>query len=171
MLNKKTIMAALLALAVGAFTGCARDAEPAGVDLGEVSIATVTEADPQGAVDEIYANLPDARPEALTDYSLEDKLPGTGMLIEDYFGAISDPNGGLSDVIILDPLDGKREEVRDALIKYKDARMREFENYDILGAFEIARDALILDQGDYVILLMLPDHEAAQDTLDRYLPL
>ena len=167
----RVLAAAMALLLVLGLAGCGRGAEQT---ESEVSIReTVTEADPQTAVDKIYEALPDARIERLTGESFAQLFPTLDGVAEEFYGAVSNPNGGLADVIIVKPVErsGARDTVREALRGYQDKRMREFENYDILNALTIATEAQVVDQGDYVLLLMLADNNAARDIIDQYLPL
>lgn len=162
-------------LAALALTGCGERAGAADSSREEeVSVrAAITEADPQAAVDKVYETLPDARKTALTTVSFRELFPGLEGVIDEYYGCTSSPNGGLSDVIILRPAEGSgnRDKARDALRGYQDSRILEFENYDILRSFEIAKEAVVFDQGDYVVLLMLADNDAAREIIDQYIPL
>ena len=49
-------------------------------------------------------------------------------------------------------------------------RAKEFENYDVYDAHQIAQDAVIYEQGGYLIMLMLADTDAARDVIDQYIP-
>ena len=153
--------------------GCSGAAvQTADVSLGEVSIReAVIVASPQDAVAEVYAALPDARVEALDIAKFYSLFPDLTGLVYSYYGCVSDVNGGLADLMLLAPKEGERETVRNALLSYQEARIKEFESYDILDAFEIAKAALVYDQGDYIILTMLPDNEAAQNIIDLHIPL
>jgi hypothetical protein len=166
------LLAALLLFLPGCDGGGAETAEEA---ASEVSIRpTVTEADPVTAVNEIYEALPDAQTRELTNYELTQNFPDLDpeSLIS-YTGRLSSPDGGLADVVFFEPAEGERDAAREALHLYQEQRIREFENYDILGAFQIAQDAIVIDQGDFVILLMLAEEqvEAAREIIDQYIPL
>lgn len=154
------------------FAGCSAVPQVQETAITEVSIReAVTKADPQAAVDAVYAALPDALPQPLSPTSFQASFPGQEDNVVEYFGSLCDPTGGLAELVILRPAEGKRDDVREGLRKYAETRMDEFENYNILRAYEIALGAEIIDQGDYVILLMLPDNEAARTILDEHIPL
>lgn len=154
-------------------TGCGGEVQQADVVEHDAIIKeAITIPEPETAVEEVYKTLKDAKVEEITDYlfsitftTLDDEE------VEKAYGCISDPNGGLADMLIIKPVSGEREKVREALHNYQQSRIREFENYDILDAYEISTNAQIYDQGDYVIFLMLPDNEAARDIIDLYIPL
>lgn len=162
-----------LVLPVLALGGCSsRRAEAADAPVGEVSIRqAVTEADPQGAVDAVYAALPDAWPTPVSATEFERHFADVADKVESYYGCTSDPGGGLSDLLILKPRSGERDLVREALHLYQEKRVREFENYDILDSYTIARDAQVYDQGDYLILVMFGDNAAVQEIIDGYIPI
>jgi hypothetical protein len=166
------LLAALLLVLAGCDGGGAETAEEA---ASEVSIKeAVTEADPEAAVNEIYEALPDAQTRELTNYELTKNFPDlTPESLVSYTGRLSSPDGGLADVVFFEPAEGERDAARAALQLYQEQRIREFENYDILGAFQIAQDAIVIDQGDFVILLMLAEDqvEAAREIIDQYIPL
>jgi hypothetical protein len=153
--------------------GCGRGADTAAEAASEVSIReAVTEADPDAAVEEIYETLPDAQAVPLSAFQLANYFPELSLDdLLSYTGRISSPEGGLADLIFFEPAEGKRDTVREALRGYQERRIREFEDYDILGSFEIAANATVIDQGDFVILLMLADNEVVRDIIDKYIPL
>lgn len=132
-------------------------------------------ADPALAIDSIYKALEneqgsacDAQP--LSEGEFEEL---TGITDEDaleVFAYYSDPKSVLSDVFVVKPYPSLREEVRAKLIEYRDARAREFENFDIMDAHSIAKNAVIYDQGEYLVLLMLKDNTVAQEQVDVYIP-
>lgn len=50
------------------------------------------------------------------------------------------------------------------------SRVKEFENFDIYNSYRIAQDAVIFEQGEYVVMLMLDDTETARAVINRHLP-
>lgn len=137
----------------------------------EVSIReTVYTADPQGAVDAIYTSLSQNQYQELDGSGLQEYYNITLTDLTEFVAYRSDAKNGLCDIAIIKPTADKKDAVREHLYAYKDARIEEFRNYNLLDAYEISQNAVIFDQGDYVVLLMLPDNEAAQDLLDEYIP-
>ena len=132
---------------------------------------TVTVADPQAAVDDIYKSIGDYDAAALSSWRLSDNLNADKDKILEYYGKISNINSGLADVVMLLPKENEVESTRLVLGKYKELRIAEFENYDILDAYSIAQNAVIYEQGGYVILLMLKDNDSARAIVDKYIPL
>lgn len=153
-------------------SGCGGKAEATVAVLDETNRKkAVTVAEPQTAVNEIYESLKDYKADPLTSWRLKEFLGIAEANLKEYYGNISEPEEGLADVIIIRPKEAHREDVQLALSKYKEQRMSQFENYDILDAYSIAQNAVIYDQGDYIILLMLADNEAARTIIDEYIPL
>jgi len=174
---RKFVCAAAFVLIAAGTAGCLaarQEIDPAMIpasDARSVIAATVLAADPDGAVNEIYETLGNSP--SLTEI--------TGETIEEVFGITlqeansfvaftSDARNGLCDVAIIEPAPDKAGDVREALNQYSDRRAASFKNYDILGAFAIASGSLVYSQGDYIIMLMLPDNDAAMDIIDRYIP-
>jgi hypothetical protein len=132
---------------------------------------TVLVADPAGAVEEIYGGI--SGEPVLTELDpegLEGVMGISPFQVMSSVAYTSDPCGGLCDVAIVEPAEGQVDAVREALIEYGVQRADSFKNYDILGAYDIASNARVYSQGDFVIMLMLPDNEAAVGIIDRYLP-
>lgn len=174
--GRQLLAAALAAFMLCATTACNDDGQSA-EDEQQINTVSAEDADPERAVAEVYATLPDARAEELTEERFAEYFPDLADITEMYAGKISDPVGGLADVIIIRPVADEenaqtvRQTVHDALLSYQETRVREFENYDILDSLTIATEAQVFAQGDYEVLLMLPDNDAAREIIDRYLPL
>lgn len=154
------------------FTGCGRRTQPTSATVGGSQVKeAVTVAKPQDAVVAIYESLSSYKAETLRFIDLRETIGINASSVSEYFGKISDPNEGLADVLILLPKDQERENVSLALSKYKEKRMASFENYDILDAYSISQNAVIYEQGGYIIMLMLLDNDAARKIIDEYIPL
>jgi Archaea-specific RecJ-like exonuclease, contains DnaJ-type Zn finger domain len=176
-------LAALLAL--GLLCGCqsalaSPNAKTAAIPAAEVSNAFAeqtpaasaslpADASPGDAAEAIYALFPDTAATQLTAERLEALTGIAGA--PDFAAYYSDAKYGLADLMIVAVDDDTRESVRDLLYRYKETRVAEFENYDILDSFAIAQGTVVYDQGDYLVLLMLPDNAAAQQIIDQYIPL
>lgn len=153
-------------------SGCGGRSEAAVAVLDDANRKkAVIVAEPQTAVDEIYASLKEYKANPLTSFRLKENVGIAESDLKEYYGKISEPEEGLADVMIIRPKEAMREDVRLALSKYKEQRMAQFENYDILDAYSIAQNAVIYDQGDYIIFLMLVDNDAARAIIDEYIPL
>lgn len=161
-----------LGMALVLMSGC--QSKATSVSLDEVSIReAVVIADPQKAIQDIYETLPDAQVEPLDQDLFEHLFPNLSDHVITYVGAISEVSGGLADVIVLQTHGDKtsRELAREGLRQYQDKRILEFQNYDILDSYTIATEGQVFDQGEFVILLMVPDLEEAREIIDQYLPL
>lgn len=175
--NQKLYALFLAAAMLAAFAGCNGKAQPADATANEVSIReAVTEANPQAAVDAVYDAFPDIAHGDMPESDYRKQFADVLDLVKEYYIQISSPNDGLGDLLIFKPAQGEdpeqsRDQVREALHQYKEKRAREFENYDILDAYSIARDSVVYDQGEYIILVMFSDNEAVQDIIDDHIPL
>jgi hypothetical protein len=171
-MNKNKWCAALLSALMLAASSCTFIPEEEVPTAGHEVVAKVAVevADPKGAVEAIYANLEDYEADALDAAALEALVGVDSGDITEFHVYQSDAKSGLSDVIIIKPISYSRDEVRECLYKDKEQRIREFEDYDILNAYSIAQNAIIYDQGDYVILLMMQDNETAKATIDAFIP-
>ena len=127
-------------------------------------------ADPAGAIQAIYDTLEEYSATLLNGEEMAEVLDFSSILVSDAYISVSDSHFGLADILILKPLASSRDRVREELYRYKDRRVQESENYDILGSYAIAQDAVVYDQGNYVILLMLADNEAGKMIIDQYIP-
>lgn len=163
------IIVAILVASV--FTGCGGENKAIAQDkfyAVEVKESPVS-ADPQQAIEAIYADHEYIAEELTESYLAKNTNINIDNLIE-VFGKISDAKGVLADIIILKPLPGVRDDVRNQLNLYKENRIKEFENYDILEAHDIAKNAVVYDQGEYLILLMTEDNAQAQTLVDEHIP-
>lgn len=163
---------AMLVLSV-ALSGCASQPEEEAAAAATYPVSSeskLTAADPSGAVKAVYATLKEHKEEKLNAETAEEIVGISSSEVVELHAYVSDVKYGLCDIIIAKPLTSNRDDVREYLYKYKEQRIREFENYDILNAYSIAQNAVVYDQGDYVILLMLEDNEAAKVIIDEYIP-
>jgi len=165
------IYAAIILILLFPASGCRQNDTASGVPEQANIRETVTVAKPQDAVDKIYSSLDGYKANPVTALQIEELLSIGERDIDAFYGKISDPTGGLSDVLIIEPKSDRRGDVQLALSKYKEKRMAQFENYDILDAYPISQNAVIYDQGDYIIMLMLADNDAARRIVDEHIPL
>lgn len=179
MFIKTKFLALSAALCLGlACSGCSfGKAQPADAAVSEVSIReAVTRADPQKAIEAIYSAFPEIIHQEMTPEEYSKSFGDVADLVEEYHIHTSSPNNGLGEVIFIRPAQSQepeqtRDQVREAIHQYKEKRIKEFENYDILDSYTIARDSVIYDQGDYLILVMFADNEAVQDIIDDHIPM
>ena len=142
------------------------------------AICDVVTIDPQGAVDQIYATL--GRRIGLVEPTAEQLQSVVGLDPDDYTSAYVryvETDFGADDVYIVLPKEGEdengnshRENIIAQLRERKDARVREFANYDVYNSASIAENAVIFERGGYVVMLMLEDNDAARSIVERYIP-
>ncbi|GKH48749.1 MULTISPECIES: DUF4358 domain-containing protein [Anaerotruncus] len=164
---KRTI--ALLCALLLCLTGCR--SEGPGQDAAVESAGPLVEtAEPETAIEKIYENVTVRGLADASDDDLTDKFFLDVSMLDSYWVRFSSGDFGLADVFILKPSEGMEPKVRDALEQVKLNRAKEFENYDVYDAHQIAQDAVIYEQGGYLIMLMLADTDAARDVIDQYIP-
>ncbi len=129
------------------------------------------EADPQGALDEIYKSI-GRETEAKTATAKEARdIIGLDLdTVDEFYIRYLPADFGASDVYIVRPEDGEDDAVLKALKKRQEERIREFTDYDIYNSTEISENALIFNQGGYIIMLMLEDNQAARTIIEEYIP-
>ena len=71
---------------------------------------------------------------------------------------------------IIKPTEGEDENVREAMKTWQESRIRAFSGYDIYNSTEISENAMIFRRGDYLVMLMLEDNDAARSIIDEYIP-
>jgi len=126
--------------------------------------------DPQSAVAALYETLGNGNTERVDQDRLYEVFGLDPDIIVSAVAYVSDVTGGLRDVAIVEPAPGKADQVREALNQYRMTRAASFRNYDILNSYSIATNAAVFYQGDYVVMLMFPDNDAARVILDQYIP-
>lgn len=127
--------------------------------------------DPQGALEEIYAQLD--RSSGLVDATDEEMSDVMGFdldTIEEYYVRYMETDFGVSDVYIIKPVDGQEETVRQDLKDWQEARTRAFMDYDIYNSTSISANAVIFQRGEYLVMLMLEDNDAARSIIDAHIP-
>lgn len=164
----KRILALLCALLL-CLTGC-RSERPGQSAAVESAGPLVETAEPETAMEKIYEGVSVRGLSDASDDDLTDKFFLDVSMLDSYWVRFSSGDFGLADVFILKPSEGMEPKVRDALEQIKLNRAKEFENYDIYDAHQIAQDAVIYEQGGYLIMLMLADTDAARDVIDQYIP-
>jgi len=138
-------------------------------DIEILEAAVEIEPDPHAAALSIFEMLERDVPEKLTVDGLAEHYGLAAEYFTDFAVFRSTAERGLADIAIIRPAPDRRDDVRERLLSYRDARMDEFRNYDILDAYAISGNAIIFNQGYYVVMFMLTDNELAQDILDTYI--
>jgi hypothetical protein len=131
----------------------------------------ITEADPQTALEEIYAQLDRHTGLVDADAAIVSDVMGFDMkTIDEYYIRYMETDFGASDVYIIKAKNGKQETVCQALKDWQESRIRSFSGYDIYNSTEISENAVIFTRGEYLIMLMLEDNEAARSIIEQYIP-
>ncbi len=133
----------------------------------------ITEADPQKALDEIYAQLWTRSNTGLVNATYEDVRDVMGFdlkTIDKFYIRYMETDYGASDVYIIKPKKGKENEVRQAMKDWQESRIRSFIGYDIYNSTEISENAVIFQRGEYLVMLMMEDNDAARSILEQYIP-
>lgn len=140
-------------------------------DVFRPVITDIEQIDIPETIEEIYKTVEVKELTNADDQTLEEKFLIKTELLNDYYVRYSSGRYGLADVFFLKPASNDEiQDVREMLQLVKLNRAKEFEDYDIYNARQIALDGQIFEQGGYVILLMLEDMDAARDIIDRYIP-
>lgn len=179
----RTIASLLVAVvAVCSLTGCeALDTTlPDEEDVQEAldNRTEQTTVDPKKALEQIYATLGSRI--GLVDPTPEQLETVVGLDPDDYTSAYVryvETDFGADDVYIVLPKEGEdengvshRENILSQLRERKDARIREFANFDVYNSETIAENAIIFERGGYVVMLMLEDNDAARSIVEQYIP-
>ncbi len=139
-------------------------------DIPESSLPPVDEPDPKAAVEEIYRDIDVRGVRQAPKSVMENKFFFNLDDLDEYYVRYASGRFGVADVFILKPAEGKTPTVRETLEQVKINRIKEFENYDVYDSLRIANDAEIFEQGDYLIMLMVGDMNAARKIIDHYIP-
>ncbi|MCI8624200.1 MAG: DUF4358 domain-containing protein [Provencibacterium sp.] len=167
---KKTIAVLLAALPVALFSACRAEERPPEAEEAAPVVAEMhAVANPEGALEEIYAGI-DIKEIEPADDQLMESLGFDLWDIEEYAVRYSSGRYGLADVFILRPHVNDYDSVRESLETVKLDRIRKTEEYDVLGSHRIAEEAQIYQYGSYLIMLMLEDNSAAAEIVQRYIP-
>ena len=122
------------------------------------------------ALEEIYETV-DVRGLAFANRDqLKNKFFINPDYLEEFHVKYASGRYGVADVFLLKPYPEYRADVRESLEQVKVSRVKEFENFDIYNSYRIAQDAVIFEQGEYVVMLMLDDTETARAVINRHLP-
>ena len=134
--------------------------------------ALVQQADPQRAIDAIYQSLEGGSAQRVSNDELNEVFGLAPYMVVDAVAYVSDVDvsGELRDIAIIRPAPAYEEQAREALNQYAAARAASFRTFDVLNSYSIASGAVVFNQGEHLVMLMLPDNDAARVILDQYLP-
>jgi len=128
------------------------------------------EACPERAAQAIYQSLEGGSTQRVRYEELSEVFGLEPYMVTQAVVYVSDVSEGLRDIAIVRPAPDMEEKAREALSQYAAERAASFRNYDILGSYSIASGAVVFNQGEHLVMLMLPDNDAARVILDQYLP-
>lgn len=123
----------------------------------------------ESALTEIYFSVGVMGLKDATVQSLCDDFGLSADIFSAAYGKYTDGRFGIADVIIVQPAAGMEDEVRSALEKIRESRVNTFKNFDVYNSTEISQNGEIFQRGDYYILLMIDDMDAARAILERHL--
>ncbi len=158
----KRIFALLLGLLLCFSLGACGSEEEIEEEKNEV-VLNYDDLDLSALVDEIYKNTEASE---LTISSVE-KVTDRTTIDEQYYldlknvasYEIRSASGkyGVCDVAVLRVRNSAEAEVMESLEKRKDDRINEFLNYDVYNSYNVAMNAEIYQEGELVIMLMIPE--------------
>ena len=175
---KLRLLAFGLALSV-CMSACGSNTPQTGINPDDIVISSTVEvADPEAALDKIYETVDIMDVSEASDRDLRDQFYLDTDLLAEYYVRFASGRFGVADVFILKPQEGLDAEetqqiqaqVREQLEQVKINREKQFENYDIYNAYQIAQEAPIYGQGGYLVMLMLEDTDHAREIIDQYIP-
>ncbi|WP_312643491.1 DUF4358 domain-containing protein [Hydrogenoanaerobacterium sp.] len=168
---KKIVALLLAAIMLLSVTACGKEEQDA-PQPSEKSVAYAqTEPENLGDVMSlIYENIKMKELQSATEKDLTNLFHIEPDMVQKYAIRYSSGRYGVADVAIIKPAEGQTEAVQEALETRRADRVAEFENYDVHDSFRIAKEAEIFTRGDYVIMLMLADVDAARTIILEQIP-
>ena len=174
-MKRKVVICLVCGLLVALTAACGGGGSAPSSSEGAYAIAPaegriVQQPDPERAVEAIYQSLEGGSIDRVSGEELDEVFGLAPYMVVEAVAYVSDVTAGLRDIAIIMPAPNYEEQAREALNQYAAARAASFRNYDILGSYSIASGAVVFNQGDHLVMLMLPDNDAAREILDQYLP-
>ncbi len=131
---------------------------------------TVTSAAPDEIIKEVYYTIEIAGIEEATPERLELDFGISPDTYRNVWGRYSDGRFGVADLIIMQAYTGGEEEVMSALQSIKSTRISTFQNYDVFNSLEISSDGVVLESGEYFILIMMENQDEVAKIVEDFLP-
>ncbi len=158
--------------------GCTMGDEPSQAPTQEVYLLAESEAvseapeyaTPEDAIAEIYEQVDILGIFTPDEEYISEVLGIEPSYYEEVYIRITDGAYGVADVYIIKPTKDFEAEVKAKLEQIKQLKINEFEDYNILGSFEIATNAAIYTQGEYLVMLMIEDMASAEEIINKYIP-
>ena len=144
----KRIICLLFALAmmVIPLAGCSGSSDTNSSSQEETSQQTAQEKLSE-VINAVYANVENSTLADATDQILKEEFFLDPEDVEEYAVRYTDFRYGVSDVCIVKPAEGKKQDVLDAFSSRQQARMAQCENYDIHNSYAISKGAEIYERG------------------------
>jgi len=168
---KKLMFIAFAALTLLSFTACSsKKAEAAALT---VKVASAEVANPTQAVSEINNSLK-IKIKDLKYAEREDLLSKFKISpddVADFTISYAEGQYGISNVFLIKPVSSdKTEAIKQALRAVQEQYIQKTEKFDVYNSYKIAQNAVVYVQGQYVVMLMLEDNDAAKNIIDKYIP-
>lgn len=172
MMNLKKIPILLLCVVLaGSLAACSKAEEAASEAVGPtIEYATQAPESLEDVLDLLYQGVTTKGLQDAGEQTMLDLFHMESEWMMDFAVRFTDGRYGVCDAAIVHPAEGYTEEVAEALRMRRDDRIAEFENYDVHDSLNIAKNAEVITRGDYVILLMLTDVEAAERVILEQIP-
>ena len=141
-------------------------------DSAETAAASAgpSEADPAAALEEIYENVDTLGLTDAEDDELAEEFYLSDDMYEECYIRYVEGIYGVADTFIVKPAEGQRDAVLEALNQCRLDLISENETMDVHNSAEIAKNALIYEQGGYVIMIAHEDDDAVKAIISQYIP-
>ncbi len=151
------------------FTGCSSEKQNTDKynNTSKSSISNVN--DPKKALDEIYKNVDIKGVEDGDKKFVTETLNIDKSYFEKYYIKKTDGKFGVADIYIIKPTQGNSDKIIKAFTAFRDQRALQFKDYNIYNSYEITQNAKIITRGDYIIMMMIEDYDAAEEILKQYI--
>ncbi|MEG1869739.1 MAG: DUF4358 domain-containing protein [Oscillospiraceae bacterium] len=166
----KIIILSIMTMLILAFSGCGTVAHTESSKSPKSQPITTDTANTSGALDEIYRNCKVKGISDVDDKELTELLHFNLDDIDAYDIRYSKDGYGVMDTYIIKPYPENVANVKLQLESRLDDLTREYENYDIYNSYSRCENAVIFEQGDYLILLVMDDNDAAKEIINKYIP-
>ena len=91
--------------------------------------------------------------------------------VADFTISYAEGQYGISNVFLIKPVSSdKTEAIKQALRAVQEQYIQKTEKFDVYNSYKIAQNAVVYVQGQYVVMLMLEDNDAAKNIIDKYIP-
>ncbi|MEG2295420.1 MAG: DUF4358 domain-containing protein [Oscillospiraceae bacterium] len=137
---------------------------------------TVEVADPLAAINDIYATSnPDIKDLYVVDeVRLNQQYLIDPSQVQEFYITVTDINydmrTGIANTFIIKPQPDKLEDIKNKLRDIQDVYIENTANFNVYNSADIAKNAIVFLQGEYVIMLMHEDNQKIINIIDRHIP-